>query len=113
MVGVGDFASAGFASAVAHRVRMAELTAAQGGHLLNLHDGWIAADAGPLAVEPAGVRVASTFVRRSELGLRALDALRAAVRNRLGLPLLTFDERQAAAAERLGVGRASTDPAED
>lgn len=111
-VGVSDFASAEFCSAVARRVRMAELTAAQGGHLLNVYDGWIAANAEPLGVEPADVRVASTFVRRFELGLRAPDALHVAVCHRLELPLFTFDERQAAAAERLGVRRGRTDPAE-
>jgi hypothetical protein len=111
-VGVSDFASAEFASAVARRVRMARITAAQGGRLLNVHDGWVAANAEPVEVEPADMRVASTFVRRFELGLRAPDALHVAICHRLGLPLLTFDERQAAAAERLGVGRSSAGPAE-
>ena len=111
-VGVGDFASAGFASAIARRVRMAGLTAAQGSHLLNVHDGWVAANAEPIEVEPADVRVASTFVRRFELGLRAPDALHIAICHRLELPLLTFDERQAAAAERLGVRRGPVGPAE-
>lgn len=110
-VGVSDFASAEFASAVARRVRMSWITSAQGGHLLNVHDGWVAANAEPNEVEPAVARVASTFVRRFELGLRAPDALHVAICRRLELPLLTFDERQAAAAERLGsrrspVGRA-------
>lgn len=112
-IGVSDFASAEFASAVARRVRMGELTTVQGSRLLNVYDGWIAATAELLEVEPADVRVASTFVRRFELGLRAPDALHVAVCQRLELPLLTFDERQAKAAERLGVRRGPVGPAED
>ena len=110
-VGVSDFASAEFASAIARRVRMAWLTAEQGGRLLNVHDGWMAANAEPLEVEPVDVRVASAFVRRFELGLRAPDALHLAICHRLELPLLTFDERQAAAAERLGVRCGPVGPA--
>lgn len=111
-VGISDFASAEFASAIARRVRMARLTAEQGGHLLNVYDGWTAANAETLEVEPADVRVASAFVRRLELGLRAPDALHIAICHRLELPLLTFDERQATAAGRLGVRRGPVGPAE-
>lgn len=72
----------------------------------------MAADAEPIAVEAADVRVASTFVRRFELGLRAPDTRYVAVCHRLELPLPAFDEGQAAAAERLGVKRSSAGPAE-
>jgi predicted nucleic acid-binding protein len=112
IVGVSDFASAEFCSTVARRVRMADLTLTQAGHLLGVFDGWTAANAAPLDVEPSDVRVASTFVRRFELGLRAPDALHVAICHRLELPLCTFDERQAAAAERLGVRRGPPRPAE-
>lgn len=111
-VGVSDFASAEVASVVARRVRMTWLTAEQGGHLLNVYDGWVAANAEPIEVEPADVRVASAFVRRFELGLRAPDALHVAICHRLELPLLTFDGRQAAAAGRLGVRHGPVGPAE-
>lgn len=111
VVGVSNFASAEFASAVARRVRMDGLTAAQGGRLLNVHDGWIAANAQPIDVEPADIRVACTFVRRFELGLRVPDALHIAICHRTGLLLLTFDEQQAMAAERLGVRCVLVSPA--
>ncbi len=78
VVGVSDFASAEFASAVARRVRMARITTAQGGRLLNVHDGWVAANAEPIEVGSADMRGASTFVRRFESGLRAPDALHVA-----------------------------------
>jgi uncharacterized protein len=58
-VGVSDFASAEFASAIARRGRLAWLTAAQGGHLLKAYDGWVAANAEPVEVGAADVRVAS------------------------------------------------------
>ena len=90
---------------------MARITTAQGGRLLNVHDGWVAVNAEPIEVESADMRVASTFARRFELSLRAPDTLHVAVCRRLGLPLFTFDERQAAAAERLGVGRSPAGPA--
>jgi predicted nucleic acid-binding protein len=41
------------------------------------------------------------------MALRAPDALHVALCRRLGLKLVTFDQRQAAAAEALGVGRVS------
>jgi uncharacterized protein len=105
-IGVSDFASAEFASVVARRVRKGELTPSQGSHLLNVFDGRAAANAESLEVEPADLRVASTFVRRFELGSKTPDSLHVAVCQRLGSPLLTFDGRQAGAAERLGVRRA-------
>lgn len=112
-VGISDFACAEFASAVARRVRMARITVAQGGRLLSVHDGWVAANAEPIEVEPADIRVASTSVRRFETGLRAPDALHIAICHRLELPLLTFDERQAAAAQQLGVRRGAVGTAGD
>lgn len=65
-VGVGDHAPAECSSIVARRARMARVTAAQADRLLSVHDGWVAANAEPLDVEPVDVRVASTFVRRFE-----------------------------------------------
>lgn len=103
VVGVSSFAVVEFASAVARRVRMGELIPAQANHLLNVFDGWTAANAEPLDLEPADVRVATTFVRRFELGLRAPDALHIAICQRLELPLLTFDGHQATAAQELGI----------
>jgi hypothetical protein len=52
--------------------------AAQGGRLLNVHDGWVAANAEPIEVGSADMRGASTFVRRFESGLRGADALHVA-----------------------------------
>ena len=90
---------------------MARITTAQGGRLLNVHDGWVAANAEPIEVGSADMRGASTFVRRFESGLRAPDALHVAASHQLGSPPFTSDGRQAAVAERLGVGRSPAGPA--
>ncbi|MDO9709095.1 type II toxin-antitoxin system VapC family toxin [Paracraurococcus lichenis] len=107
-IGIGDFTAAEFAAVTARRVRMRDLTPDQGSRMLAVFDAWVAANAAPLAVDPADIRVAAAFVRRFEFGLRAPDALHLAVCQRLGLPLLTFDARQALAAARLGL---ALDPA--
>lgn len=100
---IGDFAVAEFSAAVSRRVRMGEVTPAQGSHLLNVFDAWVAANAEPLDTEPSDVRVASAFVRRFELGLRAPDALHLAMCQRLDAALLSFDVRQTGAARQLGL----------
>lgn len=103
VLGVSDFAVAEFASAVARRVRMGEFIAAEAARVLEISDGWIIANAKRLDLSPLDVRVATTFVRRFELGLRAPDAVHLAVCQRLDLALVTFDQRQAAACKELGV----------
>lgn len=103
VLGISDFTVAEFASAVARRVRMKELTTSQADRLLNVSDAWIAANAQRLDLHPVDIRVATTFVRRFALGLRAPDAVHLAVCQRMGLPLFTFDRRQAAAANELGI----------
>ena len=102
-VGVSTFAAAEFASAVGLRVRAAKLRPNQGHRTLALFDAWAASQARLLDVEPEDHRVAASFVRRFDLGLRAPDALHIAACRRLGLTLLTVDRRQAAAAAALGV----------
>lgn len=110
VVGLSDFAAAEFSSAVARRVRTAELNPGQAGHLLNVSDAWIAARVERLDLEAADVRVASVFVRRFDLGLRTPDALHIAICQRLELSLFTFDRRMATAARELGIKFAARSP---
>lgn len=110
LLGVSDFAVAEFASAVARRMRIGEFTASRAAHALNVSDSWLAASAERLELDPVDIRVATTFVRRFELCLRAPDALHLAICRRLGLPLLTFDRNQAVAAVALGLQLDSFDP---
>ena len=105
---VSTFGIAEFASAISRYVRIGSATRESGDRLLAAFDAW--ADGIPqiVEVEPVDHRAAGRFVRRFDLALRAPDALHIAICHRLGLPLLTFDARQAAAARALGV---ACDPA--
>jgi predicted nucleic acid-binding protein len=100
---VSDFAMAEVASGLSRRVRTGalELEAATAG-LAHL-DAWRAALTTDVDLQAADVRLANVFVRRFEFGLRAPDALHAAVCRRTGDTLVTLDRRLAAVAEALGV----------
>ncbi len=109
-IATSTFGQAEFNAVVAQRVRGGTLTAEQGTRATTMFEGWFAAQGRMLDLEASDARVAAAFVRRPALALRASDALHIAVCHRLGLPLLTFDRFQAAAARALGVAR---DPAGD
>lgn len=108
---VGDLAAAEFAAVVSREVRTGGFDEAGGRDVLRTFDAWLAASAEALPTDPADLRVAVHFVRRFDLALRAPDALHIAVCHRLGVPLLTFDARQAAAARALGVAVVPLGPA--
>ena len=111
-VAVSTFGLIEFAAAVATRDRAGRLAFGQAAMILLQADAWVAAQATTVDVEPADHRVAAVHVRRFDLGLRAPDALHLATCARLGLPLLTFDQRQAAAATALGIALQAADPAD-
>ncbi|MBD0274503.1 MAG: type II toxin-antitoxin system VapC family toxin [Acetobacteraceae bacterium] len=99
---VSDFAAAEFASALARRVRMGELTAEQGRAAFANFDVWTARATRHVGTKTADVRAAEAFLRRLDLTLRTPDALNIAIAQRAGAALATFDERMAAAARALG-----------
>jgi predicted nucleic acid-binding protein len=66
-------------------------------------DAWRAAKTSNLDLQSADLRLSGAFVRRFKLGLRAPDALHAAVCQRGGHTLVTLAARLAAAAEAPGV----------
>lgn len=103
-IGVSGFAVAEFSAVVSREARTGRLDAGQGARVLHTFDAWLGTSAEAVPLEPDDARVATAFVRRFDLGLRAPDALHLAICKRLNLPLLTFDARQAAAARALGVG---------
>ncbi|MBX9700960.1 MAG: PIN domain-containing protein [Acetobacteraceae bacterium] len=107
-IAVSSFAAAEFASAVSLRVRTRHLSRDAALRVLDVFDTWVSLSADKVEVLPADIDVAAGYVRRFDLALKAPDALHLAVASRLGLPLLTFDARQAAAARALGV---ACDPA--
>jgi predicted nucleic acid-binding protein len=100
---VGEFAAAEVASAVSRLVRTGRLDAGDAMARLADFDAWRGIRTSPLDVDGADVRLASVYVRRFELMLRAPNALHVAICRRLGLTLVTLDRRLAAAALALGV----------
>ncbi len=100
---VSDFTGAEVASAISRLVRMKFLTGETAAALLREFDAWRATATAGVDFQPSDFRLADIFVRRFDLGLRAPDALHAAVCRRAGHALVTLDARLAAAGEALGV----------
>ena len=100
---VSEFAAAEVASALSRLVRMEELDlAAAGAHLADF-DAWRAGFTADVTIDAADLRLANSFVRRFDLGLRAPDAVHAAICRRGDHVLVTLDRRLATAAETLGL----------
>jgi predicted nucleic acid-binding protein len=107
-VASSTFGMAEFGAVIAIRHRSGLMTEAAARAALDLFDGWMAEPGALHEVEAEDHWLAAAMVRRFDLGLRAPDALHLAVCRRIGLPLLTFDNGQAAAARGLGI---ACDPA--
>lgn len=103
---VSEFAAAEVASALSRLARTGRLAAEDAAARLADFDAWRAAATHEVEIGAADVRLASVYVRRFDLMLRAPDALHAATCRRADLMLVTLDRRLAAAAEALGVGTA-------
>ena len=100
---VSEFAAAEVSAALSRIVRMGEIEANAAEQLLAHFDAWRAAEPEDVVIEASDLRRATRFVRRFNLMLRAPDALHAAVCQRLGLTLVTLDQRLARAAGALGI----------
>ena len=100
---VSDFAAAEFASAVARRVRTAELLADEAWQAFSTFDVWTARTVVRIETVHADVRAAEAFLRRLDVGVRTPDALNIAIVQRTGCNLITFDRKMAAAAQALGL----------
>ena len=100
---VSEFAAAEVASAISRLLRTKVLRAENAELLLADFDAWRASTTGDVDLHASDVRLASIFVRRFDLMLRAPDALHAAICRRADLLLVTMDRRLAGAAEELGV----------
>ncbi|CAL8980098.1 Ribonuclease VapC46 [Rhodoplanes serenus] len=100
---VSDFAAAEFSSAVARRVRTADLTVQAARDAFVNFDGWTARSARRVETVAADVAQATSFVRRLDLPLRAPDALNIAITQRIGARLMTFDVGMEAAARTLNI----------
>jgi uncharacterized protein len=65
-------------------------------------DAWTARAAKRAETKAADVLAAAAFLRRLDLTLRTADALNIAIAQRLGVALVTFDQKMAASARLLG-----------
>ena len=100
---VSDFAAAEVSSALSRLTRMKFLTLTAAAAFLQDFDAWRAGVTSAADVISTDFKLADTFVRRFDLGLRAPDALHVAVCRRANHRLVTLDTRLAAAATTLGV----------
>jgi len=100
---VSDFAAAEFASVIARRVRMQQLSRDQAHAVFETFDDWLARNTQRAEMQPSDVTNAAIYLRRLDLALRTPDALHIAIAQRLGASLATFDERMAAGARTLGL----------
>lgn len=100
---VSDLAAAEVSSAVSLRVRRGEDTPATGASRLQQFDQWRTDLTHPIEVLPEDIRTADQIVRMFDLGLRAPDAIHAAVTRRLGGSLFTLDQQLARAAVALNI----------
>jgi uncharacterized protein len=100
---VSDFAASEVASAISRLVRMNHLSGELAANRLGELDAWRATMTTGIDFQPSDFRLVDIFVRRLDLGLRAPDALHAAVCRRAFHTLVTLDRRLAVAAEGLGV----------
>ena len=101
---VSEFAAAEVASALSRLGRTQALEGPQDAvRRLADFDSWRASSTGDIDLSAADIRLASMFVRRFDLMLRAPDAIHAAVCQRADLLLVTMDPRLARAAQELGV----------
>jgi predicted nucleic acid-binding protein len=100
---VSDFAAAEFASAIARRVRTAEISLDEGRIVFSTFDAWIARAARREETRAADIVAATAFLRRLDLNIRTADALNIAIAQRVGAALVTFDQKMAASAVTLGM----------
>ena len=98
---VSDFAAAEFASAIARRRRMGDLTLAGARNIFDVFDRWAAERAQRVETTSRDVASAERFLRRLDMTLRTADALNIALAMRLGTTIITFDRRMAENAHAL------------
>jgi len=100
---VSDFAAAELASVVSRYVRTNAMAREAALLVFPRFDDWRATSCEEMWLEMADVAVATALLRRLDSPLRAPDALHLAMAQRAAASLLTFDDRLAAAAARLGI----------
>jgi len=100
---VSDLAAVEINSAIGRLVRMDHVARVAASSLLEEFDAWRAAGTVAVTLQPADFQLATLFLRRFELGLRAPDALHVAICRRERHRLVTLDRRMMLAATKLGI----------
>ncbi len=100
---VSDFCVAECSSAIARLVRIGTRTTDEADELFRSLDDWVATASSRLAVDQGDIEMATAFIRRPGIALRAPDAIHIAAAQRVGATLLTLDKGMARAAAALGV----------
>jgi len=100
---VSDFAAAEFASVIARRLRVREITEPIARVVFVEFDAWVIRSTEHADTTTADVIAAAGALRRLDLPLRTADAVNIAIARRIGATLMTFDEKMAASAKALGV----------
>ncbi len=100
---VSDFAVAEFSAVIGRKVRTGELAPEDASAVLANFDSWSARVAEHAETSTQDIALAIGFLRRTDISLRAPDAINIAIVQRLRATLATFDERMARDARALGV----------
>lgn len=100
---ISDLAAAEFSAAIAKRVRVGDLTAADAASVFATFDAWWGKAANRAAIEAGDMAATLALVRRLDLKLRMADAANLAMAQRVAATVFTFDKTMAAAAAALGL----------
>ena len=100
---VSDLAIVETSSGVARRARMGDISQSEAATVVVSLDIWVTSSAQREILAPGDVRTALSLVWRTDLGLRAPDAMNIAIALRRSAALFTFDFKMAEAARTLGL----------
>lgn len=109
---VSDLAIAESSAALARNGRVRGWSGGETDRFYRDLDVWASDVADAVAIGPADVGLATDFVRRDGIALRAPDAIHIAAAHRLGATLLTLDRGMARAASALGLNHLNPAEAE-
>lgn len=100
---VSDLAIAESSAALARNSRVRRWSGVETERFYRDLDTWASEAAEMVTIGPVDVQLATDFVRRDGIALRAPDAIHIAAAHRLGANILTLDSGMAHAAAALGV----------
>jgi predicted nucleic acid-binding protein len=100
---VSDYADLEFSSSVMRMARAGVLSSRDAQEAIAEFSAWADANCERAEAGAQDIAAAVSLVRRSDIALRASDAVHVAIARRLGASLLTFDKKLAGNARRLGL----------